>query len=104
MMCKQVPEKILDAPNLVDNYYLNLIDWGQNNILAVALGLDLYLFNVATGVVQKLMQTDANDYVTSVAWFEDGRTLAVGHNNSKLQLWDATSSSKVRINSSLSKI
>ncbi|XXG77957.1 hypothetical protein AAC387_Pa08g2002 [Persea americana] len=92
----KAPEKILDAPNLVDNYYLNLIDWGQNNVLAVALGLDLYLFNVATGVVQKLMRTDANDYVTCVAWFEDGRTLAVGHNNSKLQLWDATSSTKLR--------
>ena len=32
------PERILDAPNLVDDYYLNLLEWGASNILAVALG------------------------------------------------------------------
>lgn len=82
----------MDAPNIVGDYYLNLIDWGQNNILAVALGTELYILNVASGVAQKLMRADVNDdYITSVAWSADGRTLAVGLNSSKLQLWDATS-------------
>jgi len=31
------PDKILDAPDLVDDYYLNLLDWSKANILAVAL-------------------------------------------------------------------
>lgn len=25
------PERILDAPDLVDDYYLNLLDWGSSN-------------------------------------------------------------------------
>jgi cell division cycle protein 20 (cofactor of APC complex) len=25
------PERILDAPELIDDYYLNLIDWGSTN-------------------------------------------------------------------------
>ena len=25
------PERVLDAPDLVDDYYLNLLDWGSNN-------------------------------------------------------------------------
>ena len=46
----QFPEKILDAPDLVDDYYLNLLDWGQeNNVLAVCLAQTVYLWNAVTG-------------------------------------------------------
>jgi len=34
----QAPEKILDAPELVNDYYLNLLDWSSQNVVAVALG------------------------------------------------------------------
>jgi hypothetical protein len=32
----QSPERILDAPDLLDDYYLNLLDWNAQNILGVA--------------------------------------------------------------------
>ena len=32
------PEKVLDAPELPDDYYLNVLDWSVDNMLAVALG------------------------------------------------------------------
>lgn len=35
----KTPERILDAPNLVDDYYLNLLDWSRNNVVAVGLGI-----------------------------------------------------------------
>ena len=38
-----MPEKILDAPDLLDDYYLNLLDWSVGNVLAVALGPTVYL-------------------------------------------------------------
>ena len=38
----KTPFKVLDAPELQDDFYLNLVDWGNSNILAVGLG---YLFN-----------------------------------------------------------
>ena len=34
----QSPERILDAPELVNDFYLNLLDWSCDNILAVGLG------------------------------------------------------------------
>src|SRR5690349_5836884 len=34
----QKPERVLDAPGIMDDYYVNLIDWGKTNVLAVALG------------------------------------------------------------------
>lgn len=86
----QKESRVLDAPRINDDYYLNIMDWGKRNILAIALGSDLYLWNAETGHSQKLMQVDdQEDYPTSIAWCEDGRRVAVGHLSSKLQLWDA---------------
>ena len=39
----QAPERILDAPELLDDYYLNLLDWNSSNVLGVALGACLPL-------------------------------------------------------------
>jgi len=33
----QTSERTLDAPDLVDDYYLNLLDWGSGNVLAITL-------------------------------------------------------------------
>jgi cell division cycle protein 20 (cofactor of APC complex) len=43
------PSRILDAPDIVDDYYLNLISWGKDNILAVALAQSVYLWNANNG-------------------------------------------------------
>lgn len=32
------PERILDAPDIINDYYLNLLDWSSDNIVTVALG------------------------------------------------------------------
>lgn len=69
---------------------MNIMDWGKRNILAVALSSDVYLWNAETGQSKKMMEVDdEGDYPTSIAWCGDGRTVAVGHASSKLQLWDA---------------
>jgi WD40 repeat protein len=41
----KMPCKVLDAPALQDDFYLNLIDWSCNNQLAVGLGNCIYLWN-----------------------------------------------------------
>jgi len=96
----QAPERILDAPELVDDYYLNLIDWSSQNSIAVALGCTVYLWNAGTGAIDQLMQTDVEydeeDYVTSVNWAPDGKHIAVGTNNAEVQIWDASRARKVR--------
>lgn len=33
------PERVLDAPDLLDDFYLNLLDWNSNNMLARAQGV-----------------------------------------------------------------
>lgn len=50
------PYKILDVPLLKDDFYLNLIDWGQNNHVAVGLQSSLYLWSGCSSRVQKLYE------------------------------------------------
>lgn len=53
-------ERVLDAPGLSEDYYLNLIDWGANNLVAVALGqtppssLKLVLLVVSSLIADRL--------------------------------------------------
>jgi cell division cycle protein 20 (cofactor of APC complex) len=61
------PERILDAPDMLDDYYLNLLDWSDQNVLAVCLGGCVYLWNAATGTIDQLLELpDGEEDVTSI--------------------------------------
>lgn len=51
---QKTPFKVLDAPALQDDYYLNLVDWSSQNVLAVGLGSCVYLWSASTSKVTKL--------------------------------------------------
>lgn len=92
-----LPEKILDAPDLVDDFYLNPLDWSADNVLAVALGNNLYLWNATSGSISFLMETPKHENIASVSWIRQGTGyLAVGTSDSTVQLWDVQSQTKLR--------
>jgi cell division cycle 20-like protein 1 (cofactor of APC complex) len=84
----KVPFKVLDAPALQDDFYLNLVDWSSTNILAVGLGASVYLWSASSNKVTKLYDLGTNDSVASVQWSHSGAHLAVGTNSGLLQVWD----------------
>lgn len=94
------PTRVLDAPDFVDDYYLNLISWSRDNILAVALGQCVYLWNAASGDIQHLLTLPGvEDYVTSVNWATvpgQSKFLAVGTNSNMVQLYDTQALRRVR--------
>ncbi|KAJ8039890.1 Cell division cycle protein 20-like [Holothuria leucospilota] len=93
----QVPERILDAPDIMDDYYLNLIDWSNGNLLAVALANNVYIWNATTGDIQQLLQLEGpDDYVSCVSYIPEGAYLAVGTSSGTVQLWDIEQSKKLR--------
>ncbi|KMQ92753.1 cell division cycle protein 20-like protein [Lasius niger] len=92
----QAADRILDAPEIIDDYYLNLVDWSNNNILAVALGSNVYLWNAGTGTIEQLFELE-NDYVCSVAWIQEGPYLAVGTTVGNTELWDCSHMRRMRI-------
>jgi cell division cycle 20-like protein 1 (cofactor of APC complex) len=66
----KVPFKVLDAPELQDDFYLNLVDWSSSNILGVGLGTCVYLWSACTSKVTKLCDLGPYDSVTSVNWIQ----------------------------------
>ena len=103
----QQPEKILDAPELLDDYYLNLLSWSSQNVLAVALGPAIYLWNASDGSIDALCDLaddpngDEEDYVCSLDWTADGKYLSVGTagsggNGGETQIWDVEAKKKLR--------
>ncbi|KAF7090540.1 hypothetical protein CFC21_093272 [Triticum aestivum] len=93
----QSAERTLDAPDLVDDYYLNLMDWGSSNVLSIALGDTMYLWDASSGSTSELVTVEEdNGPITSVSWAPDGRHLAIGLNSSDIQLWDTSSNRLLR--------
>jgi cell division cycle protein 20 (cofactor of APC complex) len=94
------PVRILDAPDIVDDYYLNLISWSKDNILAVALARSVYLWNATSGEIHHLVTVEeGSNYITSVNWCSMmGHThyIAVGMNTAMIHLYDGRSLRKVR--------
>ncbi|KAG9300694.1 hypothetical protein G9A89_023492 [Geosiphon pyriformis] len=92
------PYKVLDAPDLQDDFYLNLVDWSSTNVLGVGLGTCVYLWNAVTSRVIKLcdLGQNQNDNVTSVSWMPIGTHIAVGTNNGPVEIWDIQKNKKIR--------
>lgn len=102
----KAPFKVLDAPDLADDFYLNLLDWNRgssstgevnssDNILSVGLGSNVYLWNAANSRVTQLCDVGEYDSVTSVCWMQNGTNLAVGTNRGMVQIWDASSCTRI---------
>jgi cell division cycle 20-like protein 1 (cofactor of APC complex) len=51
----KTPHKVLDAPSLQDDFYLNVVDWSSQNVLAVGLGTCVYLWTASNSKVSVLI-------------------------------------------------
>uniref|UniRef100_A0A8C4HQF9 CDC20/Fizzy WD40 domain-containing protein n=1 Tax=Dicentrarchus labrax TaxID=13489 RepID=A0A8C4HQF9_DICLA len=92
----KIPFKVLDAPELQDDFYLNLVDWSSLNVLSVGLGTCVYLWSACTSQVTRLCDLSVEgDSVTSVGWSERGNLVAVGTHKGYVQIWDAGAGKKL---------
>ncbi|KAL4194709.1 hypothetical protein AMTRI_Chr05g69880 [Amborella trichopoda] len=101
---------VTKVSGLLNDYYLNLLDWSCTDILAIALRHTIYLCIPSKRRYCKLTTiNEDNGLVTSINWDHRGDHIAVGLENSEVQLWDINSTKKVRVianssNSPLHKI
>ncbi|KAK2964999.1 putative Cell division cycle 20.5, cofactor of APC complex [Blattamonas nauphoetae] len=83
-----VAEHVLDAPDH------NILDWGPNNLVAIALHDAVYLWNATNGTTWTLYQGDPENpvLVSSVKWSGASQRLflAVGFEDGKIQIWDCS--------------
>lgn len=91
------PERVLDAPGLIDDYYLNLLDWSCGNQVAIALEQTVYIWDANTGTVNSLMESSQQGtYVSGIKWSGDGAYLSIGFSDGDVQIWDVEEQAKLR--------
>lgn len=105
--------QVLDAPSLQDDFYLNLVDWSSQNVLAVGLGTCVYLWSASNSKVSyqqfhidqkplsrwilskiylcgfqvtKLCDLGPYDGVCSVQWTREGSFISIGTNLGQVQV------------------
>ena len=71
------PVKILDVPNIRDDFYLNLIDWHESGPIAIALNDEAYIYTPDS--TSKLAKSFFNTYISAVKFNES--VLSVGLSN-----------------------
>ena len=90
-------ERILDAPQLLDDYYLNLLDWSSTGLLAIALGTAVYLWDPVDSSIRVLVDLSSSSTpVTALRFSADGLTLAVGCDDAATLLLDVQSQRRLR--------
>ncbi|GET89020.1 cell division cycle protein, putative [Leishmania tarentolae] len=96
------PERILDAADMEDDFYMNLIDWSAtSDVLCVALHSCVYLWDAKTCGITELprvasasvgVQEDGHSSDTQLVcglnWAPDGHHLAVGRHSGAVEVWD----------------
>lgn len=90
------PERVLDAPNIVDDFYLNNVAWALSNLIAIGLEDTVYVWNASTGLVGLLCELTNNTLVTSLRWSEDGSYISVAREDGAIEIWDIETNSRLR--------
>lgn len=101
-----IPCRILDAPGVVDDFYLNNLDWSVKDVVAIGLSNSVYLWNSQNNIVSELMRIDhslephqgfnLSDYISSVSWSYDGCSISIGTSLGSCHIWDAEMSRRIR--------
>jgi len=78
-------QKVLQYDVIAD---LNLLSWSAvSNLVALALGPSVYLWNASSGATTELCElTTTDDYVSSVSWLSHANILAVGNSTGAVQV------------------
>ena len=96
---KKIPKtsyKVLDSPNLKDDFYLHLLDWSKKDDVAVGLDKQLYVWEGKTSRVRLIHTLIDSDYLTAVKWTNDGEKVIVGTNYGMISIWDINKTKEIK--------
>lgn len=84
------PYKQIEALGLIDDFYLNLVDWSSKNDIAVGQSNCVYLWCANKTQCVKLLGYEGDKYVSSIIWNSEGTEVAVGNSEGLVEIWDGT--------------
>ncbi|XP_037655364.1 cell division cycle protein 20 homolog B [Choloepus didactylus] len=91
------PEVKIHLSGLRNDYYLNILDWNFQNLIAIALGSSVYFWNGEKhNWIDNIDLSLTCNYVSSVSWIKEGNCLAVGTSEGEVQLWDVATKKQLR--------
>ncbi|KAM4049649.1 cell division cycle protein 20 homolog B [Anomaloglossus baeobatrachus] len=91
------PDVKIHVSGLRNDYYLNLLDWNSENLIALGLRSVVCIWNSEdNNVAQTICLHSPSTYVSSVSWISTGSCLAVGTSNGEVQLWDIETQKRLR--------
>uniref|UniRef100_A0A8C3VSA7 Cell division cycle 20B n=1 Tax=Catagonus wagneri TaxID=51154 RepID=A0A8C3VSA7_9CETA len=91
------PEVIIHLTGLRNDYYLNILDWNFQNLVAIALGSSVHIWNGEShNDIENIDLSLTCNYISSVSWIEEGNFLAVGTSEGEVQLWDVVAKKRLR--------
>lgn len=89
------PSRVLDAPGLLDDFYLNLISLSVNGSLFVGLGPNAYVWNAVSkksSLIAKIPETSSLSYFSSIKACKNDRLACLGTSLGEVQLVHTESS------------
>ncbi|KAM8960860.1 cell division cycle protein 20 homolog B [Pelodytes ibericus] len=91
------PETKLHITGLQNDYYLNLLDWNSENLVAIGLRTTAHIWSGESNTVTKTINLHSpSTYISSVSWINAGTCLALGTSNGEVQLWDIETQKRLR--------
>jgi len=79
---------VLHAPGMVDDFYLNLLSWSVQNIVAIALAKNTYIWKTDSGDVVQVGESPKGTYISLVDFSNDGSFLGTRIGSGEVELWD----------------
>ena len=86
--------KILDAPNLQDDFYLNVLDWSHQNLIGIGLENTLYTWSPLTNFTTKIFELSRDSLISSIS-FNNDNYLAMGDTTGSTRIFDVETSKQV---------
>ncbi|XP_069078104.1 cell division cycle protein 20 homolog B [Pleurodeles waltl] len=87
----------LHITGLRNDYYLNLLDWSYENLIAFGLNSSAHIWDgESCGALGRIDLSSSSKYISSVSWIKEGACLAVGTSDGEVQLWDIETKKRLR--------
>ena len=88
------PYKEIFINNLLDDFYFNLLDWSEKNIIAIACKNSVLLWNYNKSISDILLEYKAdnilrnNKIISSLIFSPHGEKIAIGNSLGKIEIYD----------------
>lgn len=86
--------RVLDAPGLNTDFCSNVMDWNENEVLAIALCSQVFLWNEQNTEVLSIPNLTSSK-ISALAWQTDGNLLAVTTSHNSVSVIDTASNSSI---------